>query len=51
MSSYLDVGVRRQINGRLFAVAFFLAVLALEVGLVVALAGPPVFDPTVLAMP
>ena len=40
MRSYLDVGARRQIKGHPFAVAFFLAVLALEVGLVVALTMP-----------
>ena len=51
MSSYLNVGVRKRIDGRLLAVAFFLSVLALEVGLVLAFAGPPVFDPAALAAP
>jgi len=51
MSSYLDVGARRRIDGRLIAVALFLSVLALEFGLVFALGGPPALDPMAVLAP
>jgi hypothetical protein len=47
----LDAAAPKRIDGRLIAVAFFLAVLAFEAGLVLATAGPPPLDQVTVLVP
>jgi hypothetical protein len=50
-SRVLDAAAPRRIDGRLIAIACFLAVLAFEAGLVLANAGPPSLDQVTALVP